>query len=202
MTELPENKEKLLRAAIELFATRGFTGTSIRDIARKMGMSISNIYHYFGNKEGLLLVILQTSAETLNVKLREVTRLNMDPLARFKLLIQTHIGFFENFQKEGKIFLVDEDHLTPEGNEVNRKLQMDVLNIYLNELNILKSLGYLRSSNLKVLAFNIFGVINWHLHWYRPEGSLSLQQAADEGVSFIMNGILKPGVEDIKGPNL
>ena len=202
MTEHQENKEKLLCAAIELFAIRGFTGTSIRDIARKMGMSISNIYHYFGNKEGLLLAILQTSAETLNEKLLQVTRLNMDPLARFKLLIQTHLGFFEYFQKEGKIFLLDEDHLTPEGNEINRKLQTEVLNIYLNELNILKSLGYLRSQNLKVLAFNIFGVINWHLHWYRPEGSLSLQRVADEGVSFIMNGILKPGVEDVRNADL
>jgi AcrR family transcriptional regulator len=195
MSEHPENKEKILRAAIELFAVRGFAGTSIRDIARKMGMSISNIYHYFGNKEGLLLSILQTSAENLNEELRKVTRLNMDPLDRFKLLIRTHIGFFENFFQEGKIFLVDEDHLTPEGNKINRKLQRDVLDIYLHELNILKTLGYLRSQNLNVLAFNIFGVINWHLHWFRPQGSLSLQQVAEEGVSFIMNGILKPDVE-------
>ena len=53
------NKDKIIRVAIDLFSAKGFKGTSIRDIASAMGMSISNIYHYFGNKEGLWLAILE-----------------------------------------------------------------------------------------------------------------------------------------------
>jgi AcrR family transcriptional regulator len=196
MTELPKNKEKLLRAAIELFAERGFSGTSIRDIARKIGISISNIYHYFGNKEGLMMAILQDSSKYLAEKLREISEMDLDPLVRFRLLIHTHVSFCMQFEKEAKIFSLHEVLLSREGNEINRQLQMEIMDIYLKELKALQSLHYLRSQHLKVLAFNILGVINWHLRWFKPGGPLSLRDVADESVSFVMNGILKPGAVD------
>jgi AcrR family transcriptional regulator len=50
MTGLSANRDKILEASLDLFAAKGFRGTSIRDIANAVGISISNIYHYFGNK--------------------------------------------------------------------------------------------------------------------------------------------------------
>jgi hypothetical protein len=43
-----------------------------------------------------------------------------------------------------------------------------------------------------VLAFNILGVINWQLKWYRPEGPLSMDEVSKEIVSFVMHGLLGP----------
>ena len=69
MTRPNRSKDKLALSALEFFAERGFAGTSIRDIAKATGLSISNIYHHFGNKEGLLLAILETASEKLLTKL-------------------------------------------------------------------------------------------------------------------------------------
>jgi len=190
MDEVLETKEQVIKAAIDLFSTKGFNGTSIRAIANGMGMSISNIYHYFGNKEGLMLAILERSSKRLVDNLRQVSEKEMDPLDRFKLLIETHVRQSEEFRKESKIFFIDEDHLSPEGNEINRQNQREILNIYLNELRTLKELGYLSSRNLTVSAFNILGVINWQLQWYRSGGSLSMDDVAREIVSFVMYGLL------------
>lgn len=63
MDEVLETREQVIKAAIDLFSTKGFNGTSIRAIANAMGMSISNIYHYFVNKEGLMLAILEQSSK-------------------------------------------------------------------------------------------------------------------------------------------
>jgi len=56
-------------------------------------------------------------------------------------------------------------------------------------------LGYLSSRNLVVLAFNILGVINWQLKWYRPGGPLSMDNVANEIVSFVMHGLLGSSVQ-------
>ena len=186
------NKDKIIRVAIDLFSAKGFKGTSIRDIARTMDMSISNIYHYFGNKEGLWLAILEDSAKGIVEKLRQVSTLEMEPLVRFKLLLETHISRSKHHKKEAKIFFIDEEHLTPEGNKINQRLQREILNIYLKELRNLEVIGYVKCRSLKVLAFNILGVINWHLRWYRPEGALSLEEISQEIVSFVLHGILGP----------
>ena len=192
MEELLETREQVIKAAIDLFSTKGFNGTSIRAIANAMGMSISNIYHYFINKEGLMLAILEQSSKRLLETLRQVSEREMDPLDRLKLLIESHVRQSEVFRKESKIFFIDEDHLSPEGNEKNRQNQREILSIYLKELQTLKELGYLSSQNLMALTFNILGVINWQLKWYRPGGALSVNDVAKEIVSFVMHGLLGP----------
>ena len=49
--------------------------------------------------------------------------------------------------------------------------------------------GVIRTRSIKILAFNIFGVINWQLRWYQPDGPLSLEEVKEEMVAFIMNGV-------------
>jgi AcrR family transcriptional regulator len=190
MDEVLGTKEQVIKAAIDLFSTKGFNGTSIRAIANAMGMSISNIYNYFVNKEGLMLAILEQSSKRLLDHLRQISEKKMEPLDRFRLLIESHVRLSEVFRKESKIFFIDEDHLSPEGNEKNRQNQREILGIYLKELQALKDLGYLSSRNLSVLAFNILGVINWQLKWYRPDGVLSMDEVSKEIVSFVMHGLL------------
>lgn len=48
------SKEAIVEAAVFLFNTKGFSGTSIRDIAAKAGVNPANIAYYFRNKKGLL----------------------------------------------------------------------------------------------------------------------------------------------------
>lgn len=48
------SKESIVEAAVFLFNTQGFSGTSIRDIAAKAGVNPANIAYYFQNKKGLL----------------------------------------------------------------------------------------------------------------------------------------------------
>ena len=53
-----DTKREIVDAALELFATNGFHGTSMRDIARAAGVRESGIYHYFTNKEALLDAVI------------------------------------------------------------------------------------------------------------------------------------------------
>lgn len=46
-------RDKLLKAALRLFAERGFERTSIRDIARAADANVSAVGYYFGDKAGL-----------------------------------------------------------------------------------------------------------------------------------------------------
>ena len=198
MGEQLKSKEKLVNVAIELFSTRGFKGTSIRDIANAMDMSISNIYHYFGNKEGLLLAVLGHSSKGLVEKLGEISQMDLDPLERFKLLIKKHIKLSEFYKKEIKIFFLDEEHLSPEGMKINNQTQTDILQIHIKSLKDLKKAGYLQCESTTIAAFNILGIINWQLRWYRTDGSLTLEEVSGEIISFILHGILGSNPSDIK----
>ena len=153
-------------------------------------MSISNIYHYFGNKEGLLLEILKHASALLTQRLHRVEAMDIDPLEKFRLLIHSHLCFSMEHVDKSKIFFLDEDHLTPEGRQVNFKIQREVFRIYTDQLRLLAEAGYIRTQNTTIMAFNIIAMINWHLRWYRPDGQLTLEETIYEIIHFILHGIL------------
>lgn len=53
-----KSKENLIDTALELFSLQGYTGTTIKDIAKKAGVTDGLIYHYFSSKEELLQAVL------------------------------------------------------------------------------------------------------------------------------------------------
>ena len=193
MAEQVENKEKIMETAIELFSGRGFRGTSIRDIAGAMSMSISNIYHYFGSKEGLLLAILERSSTEITEALERLVKLDIDPLDRFKLILAEHLRLAGVRTREAKIFSLDEEHLSAKGYQINLSYQRKILGVYQKSLVALQEAGLIHFRNLTVLAFNILGIVNWQLRWYRPDGLLSMDEVVEEICAFVLHGLLGPG---------
>lgn len=53
-----QRKEKLIDTALELFSSKGYTGTTVKDIAKEAGATDGLIYHYFTSKEELLYAVL------------------------------------------------------------------------------------------------------------------------------------------------
>ncbi len=189
MGNINTNKDKIFQTAISLFAAKGFRGTSIRDIANEMHISISNIYHHFGNKEGLLVAILAHSSERLIKALNEVSLLDIPPKEKLKSLLETHIRLAGAYSEETRIFFLDEEHLSEEGDKINRNIQRQIYGFYQKVLHELDETGFIQCRSIKVLAFNIFGVINWQLRWYRADGPLSFEEVKEEVMCFIMKGV-------------
>ncbi|MCG6187266.1 TetR/AcrR family transcriptional regulator [Maribellus maritimus] len=62
---MTEKQEKILQAALQLFAREGFHATSTSKVAKKAGVSEGLIFRHFGNKEGLLQAILEEGENRL-----------------------------------------------------------------------------------------------------------------------------------------
>ncbi|WP_020537774.1 TetR/AcrR family transcriptional regulator [Lewinella cohaerens] len=60
-------KERILEAALELFAKQGFAATSTNAIAKKAGVSEGLLFKHFGNKQGLLEALLKEGEERVAV---------------------------------------------------------------------------------------------------------------------------------------
>lgn len=73
-TEADNNRKKLLRAAAELFADKGFDAVSTRDLCSRAEVNVAAISYYFGGKEGLYLEVFQTYARRVSEKINGVIR--------------------------------------------------------------------------------------------------------------------------------
>lgn len=79
-----ERRERVLDAAIAVFAERGFHRTTIRDIARAAGVADGTIYLYFEHKTALLLGILDrlNESDRREVDLAQVATIGFRPFVR------------------------------------------------------------------------------------------------------------------------
>ena len=58
-------REAIIKAAVHLFAEKGFDGTSVRDIVTKARVNQAAINYHFKSKDGLYLEVLKTAFEKL-----------------------------------------------------------------------------------------------------------------------------------------
>lgn len=196
MTERGEQqRDELIEVAIELFAANGYAGTSIRDIAKLTGRSVSNVYHYFKDKESLWLAILEYSVKGLPDKLRAALTA-ADPLTRFRDLLRLHLRESVRHRREAQIFFIDEERLSPTGKRINKDIQKEIFDVYLRELTSLQAAGLIRPANLRVLTFNVLGAINWHLRWQGRLAGISIEEAHEEIIDFILHGVRGAGASD------
>ncbi len=67
-------KEKIIETALKLFSEKGYTGTSVREIAEKSGTTKPTIYYYFGDKEKLYQTILRQELSALIKNIEKRTK--------------------------------------------------------------------------------------------------------------------------------
>jgi AcrR family transcriptional regulator len=190
MGDAVETRKKLLAIAIQLFATKGFKGTTTRDIARSSGMTISNIYYYFGSKHGLLLAVLESISKRLEAELIRVSEMAIDPVELISLLVSTHLDQIASNSVATRLLFADQQELTAEAKQVNKQFQTNIFNIYRKALQNCQKVGHMKARNVSVVAFHILGLVEWHLLWYKPQGGLSLDQIKQEALHSILFGLL------------
>lgn len=68
----PNARQRLLETATALFAEKGYSGTSVREIVERAGVSKPVLYYYFKSKEGLFYAILKWAADVQQEVLNEI----------------------------------------------------------------------------------------------------------------------------------
>ncbi|MHC5247137.1 TetR/AcrR family transcriptional regulator [Enterococcus sp. LJL120] len=67
-----DTQERILTEANRLFMSRGYLGTSTREIAKSVGITQPNLYHYYKDKETLYRAVVEKLLQTVGVSLREI----------------------------------------------------------------------------------------------------------------------------------
>ena len=83
-----ETRERILKAAMEEFCAKGFDGARMDRIVEYAGCNIRMAYHYFGDKEGLYLTVLEDVYNQLRSRERKLDLKHMAPEDGIKALIE------------------------------------------------------------------------------------------------------------------
>jgi AcrR family transcriptional regulator len=87
----PGTRGRILRAALELFAELGFPGTSIRQIAARVGINSATLYAHYRSKEQVLADLIRIGHEALYERLSSAVASAGTPTERLVALVRAHV---------------------------------------------------------------------------------------------------------------
>jgi AcrR family transcriptional regulator/transcriptional regulator with XRE-family HTH domain len=84
----PLEIDPALRAALQCFTATGYHGASVRDIAKRAGLSVPGLYHYYPSKQAMLGAIFDLGMTELLARTRAARDEGEGPLERFCLVVE------------------------------------------------------------------------------------------------------------------
>jgi len=85
-------REKILRAAIKVFARKGFYSARIKEIAHTAKVADGTIYLYFKNKDDILISIFADRMDALNGKMLEIAESRVSSAVKVRRIIELQLG--------------------------------------------------------------------------------------------------------------
>jgi AcrR family transcriptional regulator len=199
----PENRsarEKILLAAVQLFAEYGYHAAPLRDIARIAGIQAASIYYHYTSKQALLIEIMETYMQRLNANLERILREQNDPQQCLRAAIANHIRLHTSYKSE--FFIIDTEIRALEGENRTRIISLRDRYEYLLQELLRDGMerGVFRQSDVKVTSYAIIAMCTEVATWFRPNGRLSVQQVIDIYTQIITQGLLvAPGTAEKRG---
>jgi AcrR family transcriptional regulator len=186
------SRDRLLAAAVELFAERGFERTSMRDLAGRTGMSLAGLYHHFASKERLLYALQVEAFERLFASLERMPA-DAPPATRLRFLITNHLEFFTSHITEMKVLSHELETLR---GEPGRKIGAMRAEYYRRCRDVVAELLAAEGRtdlDSRVTTMAVFGMINWIYRWYGSVPGMQAQALAEQMCGIVLSGILARG---------
>jgi|GEM_PF-532559 AcrR family transcriptional regulator len=173
-TESPIRK-KLLVKARTLFGQKGYSETTIKDIAIAYGCEPANIYNYFKSKESILYAVLYEETQSLVSKIRFLKDDHAtSPILQIKTLFEVHGEVALGAMKPGKLIYDTELWRLSKNNQIKLIQMRDEYDAILRA--IIKrgiAAGLFKKTDVSLAAYAIVSTIMRLRVWYKPKGRLS-----------------------------
>lgn len=192
-TATESRREELLRIAADLFASKGFRNTTVRDIADAAGILSGSLYHHFDSKESMVDELMRTfqaelfaaydeilaSSDDARTKLERAVRLSFDTIERRG----AEVAIFQN--EAATLGTSERFGYLAERNRQSRDVWVTLLTEGVQS-------GALRPDLDITLTYRFIRDTVWvAVRWYRPGGPHTATQVADQYLTILLDGIAK-----------
>jgi AcrR family transcriptional regulator len=179
--------ERLLAVAVEVFNERGYDGTSMEDLSRRLGIAKSGIYHHVSGKEELLSRALDRALDGLEAAVALAVGGDAPAIARLEMLMQRSVEVLLTELPYVTLLLRVRGNTEIERAALKRRRAIDhaVADLVVDA----ERAGDIRSDvDAGTAARLLFGVVNSIVEWYRPDRSTDTS-LADAVCTMALDGL-------------
>jgi AcrR family transcriptional regulator len=195
----PTPREAIVDVAVRLFGEKGYNATTMRDIAKAVGILPGSLYAHIDSKETLLIEIVEKGIERFLAIDRLLAASEESPEARMRIAIREHIRVVaENPERTLVVF-----HQWRFLSGPNRARAIAMRRRYAKAFMKIVNDGiangdFTSKLDARLTVFGILGALNWAPEWYSPSGPMSAEEVGQKMADSLING-LRPSSARVAG---
>jgi AcrR family transcriptional regulator len=186
-------ENELLARAADLFAERGYNGTSLKDIADTMGMTRPAIYHYFDNKDALLVALVDGVTEVREALLRSIRNdPALTPDEKLEQAMRQMALQVAQYSARFRLLILSASDLPKRiaaQNDRTRRQVTEHLSAIISEGIAAETLY---DVDAQVASYVIVGMCNSIAWWLQPDGRITPQAVADLVTELTLRSLKRP----------
>lgn len=183
--------DSVLAVAVDVFNERGYDGTSMEDLARRLGITKSAIYHHVSGKEELLRLATGRALDGWSAVAEQARALDAPAIERLEFLVRGSVEVLQAELPYVTLLLRVRGNTEAEREALNRRRAFDRL---VADLVIeAEQDGDIRADvDPAITARLLFGMVNSLVEWYRPAGRSGGPALADAVCAIAFDGLRLP----------
>jgi TetR/AcrR family transcriptional regulator, cholesterol catabolism regulator len=180
---------QLLRAAAMLFRRNGYEATTIRMLARQLGIQSASLYYHIGKKEDLLYELSVEALREIDAAVGEAVRGAGTAIERLEALIHAHVETALAYQDAHAVMLLELRSLSPDRMQEVIGLRTRYERLVERVVAEAQAADALRGDTApRLLVLALLNLLNWTIFWYRSDGALSRGELADVLTTLYVDG--------------
>jgi AcrR family transcriptional regulator len=193
-------RNEILDAAAVCFSKKGFSATSINDIADQLTATKGMVYHHYRSKAELFFDVHVCAMEMDFAAIREAAARGTTSFERLELMAHAHFTMAVTETDYQRVAMQGvQMHFSGSTSEAQRRTLSRILrlrdeyqDLFAREISGAVAERSIPEQDVKISVKSFLGVLNWVTLWFRPrrgQSASELRELADGTVAFAMRGL-------------
>jgi len=185
-----QKTEEIYQVIARLFAYRGYHSTSMREIARELGMNQSSLYYYFASKQDILFTLMNDAMDDVLAILEKISTTDLLPEDRLNRVLSFYTQYYAGDQERLILLINEMNSLNEEYRSILVGKQRRYVQLIKSILEELTAQDKIKQIDPAIATFAFFGMVHYTIKWYHKDGPVSLEQLANTFVEIFTKGVL------------
>ena len=185
-----QRNEEIFGVISQMFSEKGYLETTMRDVAKALNIKPPSLYNYFTSKEEALFKLINDSMDVALEKIKDINAMDIPAKEKLFKVIEFYTYSY-SVRKEGPILLLHYvDKLTKRRQKILIEKQRQFSDMAALILKEMQDEGLMKPIPPKIALFAFFGMVNYTIKWYHPEGSVKPEDLVNCFIEIYTKGIL------------
>lgn len=182
-------RETIIEQAQILFKEKGFSATTMRDLAERVGVEAASLYNHIKSKDEILEEICFFISNTYIAHLEDIKVQNISTSDKIETLIRLHVRIIIENTEGVSVANNEWKHLIEPALTQFKQARRDYERGFATLIEQGISEDVFQKVNVSVALFTILSAVRWVELWYKPERAISAETLENDIVLMLLNGL-------------